>query len=74
MGNRRFRAPLALNTARVAWETKGRVVDATAYPDFCIQGTTGSTSYTIIGICGIGADAGRVQREELEELPGAKTV
>ncbi|KAF9550176.1 alpha/beta-hydrolase [Agrocybe pediades] len=41
LGERRFRAPLPLNTARVALETKGKVVDARSYPDFCIQGTTG---------------------------------
>ena len=37
----RWRAPLPLNTARVAAETHGRVIDATQYPDFCVQGTTG---------------------------------
>lgn len=42
VGDRRFRAPLPLNTARVASESKGAVIDATQYPDFCIQGTTGS--------------------------------
>ncbi|KAF8960057.1 Alpha/Beta hydrolase protein [Flammula alnicola] len=41
LGDRRFRAPLPLNKARVAAETKGSVVDATKYPNFCIQGTTG---------------------------------
>ncbi|PPQ95440.1 hypothetical protein CVT26_008459 [Gymnopilus dilepis] len=42
LGERRFRAPLPLDTARVALENKGKVIDATNYPDFCIQGTTGS--------------------------------
>ncbi|KAF8193430.1 alpha/beta-hydrolase [Pholiota molesta] len=42
VGDRRFRAPLPLNTARVASESKGAVIDATQYPDFCVQGTTGS--------------------------------
>ncbi|KIM39330.1 hypothetical protein M413DRAFT_447269 [Hebeloma cylindrosporum] len=41
VGDRRFRAPLALNTTRVSLEAKGVVVDATEYPDFCIQGVTG---------------------------------
>ncbi|KAJ2934669.1 hypothetical protein H1R20_g2397, partial [Candolleomyces eurysporus] len=41
LGPRRFRAPLPLNTTRVRFETKGKVVDATEYPEFCIQGTTG---------------------------------
>ena len=37
----RWRAPLPLDTKRVAAEAHGRVVDATEYPDFCVQGTTG---------------------------------
>jgi len=41
LGERRFRAPLPLDTTRVAREAKGAVVDATKYPAFCIQGTTG---------------------------------
>ncbi|KAF9483207.1 alpha/beta-hydrolase [Pholiota conissans] len=41
LGERRFRAPLPLNTARVAAEAKGGIIDATEYPDFCVQGTTG---------------------------------
>jgi hypothetical protein len=41
VGDRRFRAPLPLNTARVASESKGAVIDATQYPEFCVQGTTG---------------------------------
>lgn len=42
LGERRWRKPLALNTGRVARESRGKVVDLTEYPDFCIQGTTGS--------------------------------
>ncbi|EPQ51909.1 alpha/beta-hydrolase [Gloeophyllum trabeum ATCC 11539] len=38
----RFRAPVPLNTTRVAWEANGQVVDATRYPEFCIQGSTGA--------------------------------
>ncbi|KDR78646.1 hypothetical protein GALMADRAFT_64536 [Galerina marginata CBS 339.88] len=41
VGNRRFRAPLPLNKARVTRESNGAVVDATKNPNFCIQGTTG---------------------------------
>ena len=41
LGNLRFRAPRPLNTTRVGLESAGRVVDATEYPEFCIQGTTG---------------------------------
>ncbi|KAF7362541.1 Aldolase-II domain-containing protein [Mycena venus] len=42
LGELRFRAPLPLNTTRVAAEAGGKVIDATAYPDFCIQGSTGA--------------------------------
>ena len=42
LGERRWRKPLALNTARVSRESGGNVVDLTEYPDFCIQGSTGS--------------------------------
>jgi len=40
VGDRRFRAPLPLNVTRVLLEANGVVVDATEYPDFCIQGIT----------------------------------
>ncbi|PPQ83490.1 hypothetical protein CVT25_006980 [Psilocybe cyanescens] len=43
LGDRRFRAPLPLDKARVAREAKGAVVDATKNPAFCIQGTTGGS-------------------------------
>jgi hypothetical protein len=42
VGDRRFRAPLPLNTSRVAASAGSKIVDATQYPDFCVQGTTGS--------------------------------
>ncbi|KAL1723549.1 Alpha/Beta hydrolase protein [Schizophyllum commune] len=38
VGDLRFRAPVPLDTTG----TVGDVVDATEYPDFCIQGTTGA--------------------------------
>ncbi|KIK03015.1 hypothetical protein K443DRAFT_95874 [Laccaria amethystina LaAM-08-1] len=41
LGDRRFRAPVALDTGRIARSSKSTVVDATKFPDFCIQGTTG---------------------------------
>jgi carboxylesterase type B len=41
VGNLRFRAPLPLNTTRVVLESAGKTIDATEYPEFCIQGTTG---------------------------------
>ncbi|KAG6850107.1 hypothetical protein H0H93_001028 [Arthromyces matolae] len=41
LGERRFRSPLPLNTARVSGEAKGAVIDAKNYPDFCVQGSTG---------------------------------
>ena len=40
VGDRRFRAPLPLNTTRVSQEATGIVVDARYYSDFCIQGMT----------------------------------
>ncbi|KAJ7478669.1 Alpha/Beta hydrolase protein [Mycena galericulata] len=42
LGELRFRAPLPLNTTRVSEAAGGKIVDATEYPNFCIQGTTGS--------------------------------
>ncbi|KAG6872540.1 hypothetical protein C0995_009001 [Termitomyces sp. Mi166 len=42
LGERRFRAPLPLDTARVSREARGAVINATTYPAFCIQGTTGA--------------------------------
>lgn len=41
IGERRFRAPLALNSTRVGEEANGETIDATEYPDFCVQGTIG---------------------------------
>lgn len=43
IGQRRFRAPLPLNTTRVSLEAGGNVVDASQYPNFCIQGALGGT-------------------------------
>ena len=42
VGELRWRAPLPLNTTRVSQQVHGVVVDATTYPEFCVQGTTGS--------------------------------
>ncbi|KAG0698322.1 Alpha/Beta hydrolase protein [Suillus ampliporus] len=43
VGNLRFRATVPLNTTRVTEEANGKaVVNATYYPDFCVQGTTGA--------------------------------
>ncbi|KZT22324.1 alpha/beta-hydrolase [Neolentinus lepideus HHB14362 ss-1] len=41
-GELRWRAPVELNTTRITEISEGHVVDATAYPEPCIQGTTGS--------------------------------
>lgn len=41
LGNLRFRAPLPLDKARIARQSKGQVIDATQNPNFCIQGTIG---------------------------------
>ncbi|KAH7928332.1 alpha/beta-hydrolase [Leucogyrophana mollusca] len=42
VGDLRFRAPLPLNTTRISEEANGQVVNATYYPNFCVQGTTGA--------------------------------
>lgn len=43
VGDRRFRAPAPLNTARVTYAqgSNGGVIDARSYPDFCVQGPLG---------------------------------
>lgn len=41
VGDRRFRAPAPLNTSRITEQAHGKIVDATVYPNVCIQGTTG---------------------------------
>lgn len=41
VGERRFRAPLPLDTARIAREAKGKIVTVNTNPDFCVQGSTG---------------------------------
>ncbi|TCD71951.1 hypothetical protein EIP91_000083 [Steccherinum ochraceum] len=40
--DRRWRTPLSLNAARVHAEAGGKIVDASEYPECCVQGTTGS--------------------------------
>ncbi|KIJ16343.1 hypothetical protein PAXINDRAFT_132242 [Paxillus involutus ATCC 200175] len=41
VGDLRFRETVPLNTARLRKEASGQVVNATYYPDFCVQGGTG---------------------------------
>lgn len=41
LGDRRFRAPLPLNTTRITEESGGSIIDVSNYADFCVQGTTG---------------------------------
>ena len=38
LGDLRFRAPKPLNVTRISSEAGGSVIDATQYPEFCIQG------------------------------------
>ncbi|KAF7289185.1 Aldolase-II domain-containing protein [Mycena indigotica] len=52
LANLRFRAPLPLNTTRVTSETNGSIVDATRYPDFCVQGASGGKR----GVGGAGSE------------------
>lgn len=42
LGDLRFRAPKPLDVVRVSRETGGDVVNATQYPDFCVQGAVTS--------------------------------
>ncbi|KAJ7189058.1 alpha/beta-hydrolase [Mycena filopes] len=42
LGDLRFRAPLPLNTNRVSKAAGGKIVDASEYPNFCIQGSIGA--------------------------------
>lgn len=44
VGDRRWRAPVALDTNRIRRESGGQTVDAKSYPNFCIQGGTGGMS------------------------------
>lgn len=60
LGERRWRAPLPLDTARVFRQTKGRVVDASKKPDFCVQGSTGS-EYPNYLVSTEQADTGRLR-------------
>ena len=41
VGDLRFRATVPLNTTRVSEEAFGQVINATYYPECCIQGSTG---------------------------------
>ncbi|KAF9266396.1 alpha/beta-hydrolase [Marasmius fiardii PR-910] len=45
LSEQRFRAPLPLNSTRVLVESKGKVVDATGYPEFCVQGPINGTDH-----------------------------
>ena len=41
LGNLRFRAPVPLNVTRIQEETGDQIVDATKYPQQCVQGSLG---------------------------------
>lgn len=47
LGERRFRAPLPLNTTRIKQISNDTPVDATEYPEFCVQGTTGGQYFCL---------------------------
>ncbi len=53
LGEMRFRAPLPLNTTRITAQAGGQVVDATEYPDFCVQGSIGGVSSSWSLLCGM---------------------
>lgn len=48
LGEQRFRATTPLNTTRISEQADGNIVDATAYPDFCVQGTTGGAQNMVL--------------------------
>lgn len=72
VGDLRFRATVPLNTTRVSEEANlngEAVVNATYYPDFCIQGTTGGMCHFLPKIlsdtvCGPAGDAGGAGSED----------
>ncbi|KAF9041726.1 alpha/beta-hydrolase [Hymenopellis radicata] len=43
LAERRYRAPLPLNTTRITLDSGNQLIDARSYPDFCIQGTVAGT-------------------------------
>lgn len=67
LGDLRFRAPKPLDVVRISKETGGNIVDATRYPDFCVQGPVfrecltappSDPTFTIVGTGGDRAGAG----------------
>ena len=70
LGDLRFRVQKPLDVARVSRETGGNVVNATVYPDFCVQGPVSrkclallSSSPTFTG-AGTGGDRGGAGTED----------
>lgn len=49
LGERRFRAPITLDTARIQAEAGGKIIDASSNPAFCIQGSIGRMYFTKSG-------------------------
>ena len=60
LGDLRFRVPKPLDVARVSRETGGNVVNATVYPDSCVQGPLSRKCLVVIpsGSTFTGAGAG----------------
>lgn len=76
-GDLRWRAPVPLNTARITRKARGAVLDAMSYPEFCVQGSTGSTSSSHVRSCVLltirrlwcsGGDAGGAGSEDCLKL------
>ena len=63
-GERRFRAPVPLKTGK----TSSAIVDASEYPEPCIQGSTGGMYRGSCNTSGLGADGGYVQAARLAVL------
>lgn len=43
----RFRFPAPLDVSRVTHSSYDSIIDATSYPAFCVQGTTGAFAFTL---------------------------
>lgn len=66
VGERRFRAPAPLDTARIKLiqTLNGDAIDATKYPDFCIQGPIGMALCSLTIFYSFGCSHGARWRRE----------
>ena len=74
LGERRWRKPAPLNTTRVAQEAEGKTVNATMYPAFCIQGSTGGMCSVACTVWSARYMAHRLLQAAMQVVLAAKTV